>query len=398
MRLTDIAPPRVRSRLMAGAVTAASLLALAAGYNDAMAQSAPPPAEVGIVTLHTAPFSIVTELPGRISAFRSADVRPQVGGVIQKRLFTEGDTVTAGQQLYQIDPAPYEAALASAKATLAHAQASVTSAKLTVDRYKPLVAANAVSHQDYDNAVATLAQNQADVDSAKAAVQTAEINLAYTKVLSPITGRTGRSSVTEGALVTASQTTALVTVVQLDPIYVDVTQPSATMLRLRRELASGQIKSVGSGKAPVKLTLEDGSTYPQPGTLQFSEVSVDQGTGSVVLRALFPNTDGVLLPGMFVTESLEEGVQPKALLVPQQGITHDQTGAAVAMVVGDDGRVATRIVTTDRAVGDKWLVSKGLGDGDKLIVQGLQKIRPGAQVTAKEVNLDAAPGAAPNGG
>lgn len=354
------------------------------------AQSAPPgapPLEVGIVTLHPKPFVVTTDLPGRASAFRTADVRPQVNGIIQKRLFTEGDEVTKGQQLYQIDPEPYLAALASAKATLAHATASATAAQLTADRYKSLVAVNAVSHQDYDNAVATLAQDQADVESATAAVHTAEINVQYTKVLSPLTGRTGRSSVTEGALVTANQAGALVTVIQLDPIYVDVTQPSTTLLRLRRELASGQIKAIGNNQAAVKLTLEDGTAYNHPGTLQFREVMVDQGTDSVVLRSLFPNPEGTLLPGMFVNEALEEGTQSNALLVPQQAVTHDPTGAAVAMVVGSDDKVAVRIITTDRAVGNQWLVTKGLAEGDRVIVEGLQKARPGTPVTTKEVSI-----------
>jgi len=242
-----------------------------------------------------------------------------------------------------------------------------------------------------DNAVGTLEQNEADVASARAAIKTAEINLAYTKVLSPITGRTGRSSVTEGALVTADQTTSLVTITQLDPIYVDVNQPTATMLRLRREVANGQIETAGDNKVPVKLLLEDGSRYDQSGTLQFSEVTVDPGTGAVTMRAVFPNDTGLLLPGMFVREELQEGIRQAGILAPQQGVTHDAKGDATALVVGADGNVQSRILTTDRAIGNDWLVTKGLSPGDRLIVKGVQMVRSGIEVTANEVKLDADP-------
>jgi membrane fusion protein (multidrug efflux system) len=345
----------------------------------------PPPPAVDVVTLHARPVTLTTDLPGRTSAYRIAAVIPQVNGVLQKRLFNEGDMVQAGQQLYQIDPAPYEAALASAQATLAHAHASVRTAQAVVDRYQPLVATHAVSRQDYDNAIGTLEQNKADVASAEAAVKTASINLTYTKVLSPIDGRTGRSSVTEGALVTANQTTSLVTVTQLDPIYVDVTQPTTTMLRLKRELASGQIRSVGEGKIPVKLLLEDGSPYDHDGTLQFSEVTVDQGTGAVTLRAIFPNNDGLLLPGMFVREQLQEGIVQNAILAPQQGVTHNQKGEPTALVVGGEGKVEMRLLKTDRAIGSNWLVTEGLKEGDRLIVSGVQKARPGMPVRVNEI-------------
>jgi membrane fusion protein (multidrug efflux system) len=385
-------PLHPRPRLSSS--TSLLLLALAAGLSacdkpQSQAQQARPPANVEVVVLHPQPVSLTTELPGRLSPFRVAEVRPQVNGVILKRLFIEGDPVKEGQQLYQIDPAPYEASLASAKASLLKAQASTAVAQATVDRYRPLAVANAVSHQDLDNAVATLKQSQADIASAEAAVQTAQINLAYTKVLSPITGRTGRSAVTEGALVTANQTTSLATVTQLDPIYVDVTQPSSAILRFRRELAAGQIKRAGDNQAAVKLTLEDGSTYDQDGKLQFSEVTVDQGTGSVTLRALFPNPQGVLLPGMFVEATLEEGIRQGGILAPQQGVTHDQRGDPTALVVDKDGKAELRNLVTERAVGENWLVTKGLGDGDKLIVKGLQSTRPGAPVNAKEVALAA---------
>ncbi len=366
----------------------ATLASLVAGCKDEKAAAAPaaaPAAQVDTVTLHAAPVTLITELPGRTSAYRVAEVRPQVGGVLLKRLFTEGDEVQEGQQLYQIDPAPYQAALASAEATLARARATVVSAQATVSRYRPLVQANAVSRQDLDNAVAALQQGQADVASGQAAVKTAAINLAYTKVTSPIAGRTGRSSVTEGALLTSNQTNALVTVTQLNPIYVDVTQPSTTILRLKRELASGQIKASGDNQVPVKLLLDDGTTYEQPGRLQFSEVTVDSGTGSVTLRAIFPNDDGLLLPGMFARAQLEEGVRQAGLLVPQQAVTHNQRGEPTALVVGADNKVELRKLVTDRAIGDKWLVTQGLADGDKVIVTGVQKVRPGAQASVTDV-------------
>jgi len=380
-----------RTRLLRIVAASALLSAPLIGCGD---DHAPPPKpgkpQVDVVTLHAKPVTVSTDLPGRISPFRVAEVRPQVSGVILKRLFVEGDAVKAGQLLYQIDPAPYQASLASAEATLAHAQASVVAAQLTVDRYKALAQARAVSGQDLDNAIATLRQDEADVASGKAQVQTASINLAYTKVTAPISGRTGRSSVTEGALVTANQTASLVTVTDLDPVYVDVTQSTATILRLRRELANGQIEGADKNKAPVKLQLEDGTDYDQPGTLQFSEVTVDQNTGSVTLRALFPNPNNLLLPGMFVRASLEEGTKPDAVLAPQQGVTHSPAGAATALVVGADDKIEQRQVVTDRAIGDTWLVSKGLKSGDRLVVSGLQQIHPGSEVTVKDVTQAAA--------
>jgi membrane fusion protein, multidrug efflux system len=347
------------------------------------AEPAPPKPAVTVVDLHARPVSVTTELPGRVSAYRIAEVRPQVNGVVLKRLFKEGDLVAAGQQLYQIDPAPYQAALASARATLTHARASVTAARLIAQRYQALSEAHAVSRQDYDNAVATLEQDEADVASGAAAVSAAEINLAYTRVYSPISGRTGRSSVTEGALVTANQATSLLTVTQLDPVYVDLTQPSTTLVRLKRELAAGQIHRVNGDQAPAKLLLEDGSAYESAGAFQFSEVTVDQGTGSVTLRAIFPNSQGLLLPGMFVRATIEEGVREGAVLAPQQGISHAPDGSATALVVGADGKVEKRSVELDRALGDEWVVTKGLVASDRLIVAGLQKIKPGMEVSAR---------------
>jgi membrane fusion protein (multidrug efflux system) len=355
---------------------------LAAGCARHAAPPPPKPA-VTVVDLRVRPVSLTTELPGRVSAYRIAEVRPQVNGVILKRLFKEGDLVAAGQQLYQIDPAPYQAALASARATLAHARASVTAARLIAERYRTLSEAHAVSRQDYDNAIATLGQDEADVASGEAAVRAAEINLAYTKVYSPISGRTGRSSVTEGALVTANQATSLLTVTQLDPVYVDLTQPSTTLVRLKRELAAGQIRRVDGNQASAKLLLEDGSPYESSGTLQFSEVTVDQGTGSVTLRAIFPNSAGLLLPGMFVRATIEEGVREGAILAPQQGITHAPDGTATALIVGADGKVQRRSVELDRALGDEWVITKGLTAGDRLIVAGLQKVKPGMEVAAR---------------
>jgi membrane fusion protein, multidrug efflux system len=365
---------RILKGLLLGAVGL-----LAAGCARHAAAPPPKPA-VTVVDLHATAVSLTTELPGRVSAFRIAEVRPQVNGVILKRLFKEGDLVATGQQLYQIDPAPYEATLASARASLAHARASVTAAKLTAERYQALSEAHAVSRQDYDNAVATLLQDEADVASGEAAVRAAEINLAYTRVYSPITGRSGRSSVTEGALVSVNQTLSLVTVTQLDPVYVDLTQPSTTIVQLKRELAAGQIRRVDGDQAPTKLLLEDGTAYERAGTLEFSEVTVDQGTGSVTLRAIFPNPQGLLLPGMFVRATIEEGVREGAVLAPQQGISHAPDGSATALVVGANDTVEKRSVELYRAIGDQWVVTKGLAAGDRLIVGGLQRIKPGIQV------------------
>ena len=365
------------------------ILALAACSS---AKPVPPsaPPEVGVVTLHAQPVTITTDLPGRTVAYRIAEVRPQVSGVILKRLFTEGREVKAGQQLYQIDPAPYQAKLESARASLAHAQATLTSAKLLAQRYQPLAEAHAVSQQAYDNAAAAQEQAIADVASAKAAVDTARINLAYTRVLSPISGRTGRSSVTEGALVDASQSSALVVVQQLDPIYVDVTQPSTMLLRLQREFASGQLKAVGDNQAQARLIQEDDTPYEQTGKLQFAEVTVQSGTGSVTLRSVFPNPQHVLLPGMFVHEHLDEGINEQGLLVPQRAVTHNQRGEATTIIVLPDNKVSTRVIKTERAIGNQWLVSEGLAAGDKVIVTGLQRIRPGVdEVKAKEISLGA---------
>lgn len=343
--------------------------------------------EVGIVTLKSAPLQITTELPGRTSAYRVAEVRPQVSGIILKRNFTEGSDIQAGVSLYQIDPATYQATYESAKGDLAKAQAAANMNQLTVKRYQKLLGTKYISQQDYDTAVATAQQSNAAVVAAKAAVETARINLAYTKVTSPISGRIGKSAVTEGALVQNGQTTALATVQQLDPIYVDVTQSSNDFLRLKQELANGKLQQE-NGKAKVELVTNDGLKYPQNGTLEFSDVTVDQTTGSITLRAIFPNPDHTLLPGMFVRARLEEGVNPDALLVPQQGVTRTPRGDASAMVVGEGDKVEVRQITATQAIGDKWLVTEGLKTGDRVIITGLQKVRPGVQVKAQEVVSD----------
>ncbi len=358
------------------------------GCNDKETQqSAPQAPEVGVVTLKSAPLQITTELPGRTSAYRIAEVRPQVSGIILKRNFEEGSEIKAGVSLYQIDPATYQASYDSAKGDLAKAQASASIAQVTLKRYQKLLGTRYISQQDYDTALADSQQANAAVVAAKAAVETARINLAYTKVTSPISGRIGKSSVTEGALVTSGQTNALSTVQQLDPIYVDVTQSSSDFLRLKQELAQGKLKQE-NGKAKVQLVTSDDITYPQEGSLEFSDVTVDQTTGSITLRAIFPNPDKTLLPGMFVRAKLEEGVNPNALLVPQQGVTRTPRGDASAMVVGKDDKVEVRQLKTSQAIGDKWLVTEGLQSGDRVIVTGLQKVKPGVQVKAQEIAAD----------
>ncbi|ELX2476812.1 multidrug efflux RND transporter periplasmic adaptor subunit AcrA [Salmonella enterica] len=343
--------------------------------------------EVGVVTLKTEPLQITTELPGRTVAYRIAEVRPQVSGIILKRNFVEGSDIEAGVSLYQIDPATYQATYDSAKGDLAKAQAAANIAELTVKRYQKLLGTQYISKQEYDQALADAQQANAAVVAAKAAVETARINLAYTKVTSPISGRIGKSSVTEGALVQNGQASALATVQQLDPIYVDVTQSSNDFLRLRQELANGSLKQE-NGKAKVDLVTSDGIKFPQSGTLEFSDVTVDQTTGSITLRAIFPNPDHTLLPGMFVRARLQEGTKPAALLVPQQGVTRTPRGDATVLVVGADNKVEIRQIVASQAIGDKWLVTDGLKAGDRVVVSGLQKVRPGAQVKVQEITAD----------
>lgn len=341
-----------------------------------------PPAvpEVAVVALKTERLALTTELPGRTAAFLVAEIRPQVNGIIQKRLFTEGADVRAGSILYQIDPAPYQAAYEQAKAALAVADSRVPSARSRAERFKDLVAVHAVGQQDYDDAVAALATAEAGAASAKAALETARINLEYTPIKSPISGRIGRSGVTVGALVNAYQGVALATVQQLDPIYVDVIQSSADVLRLRRRMESGQIKQDKEAWSKVRLRLEDGTSYPLEGTLKFRDITVDPSTGSVVLRAVFPNPDKVLLPGMFIRAVVEEGLDEQALLVPQQGVSRDTKGQPYALIVNGEGKVEQRALDLDRAIGDKWLVTKGLAAGDRVVVEGQLRVRPGAAV------------------
>lgn len=360
-------------------------VALAGCDRDKSKSATPAVPEVGIVTLASQRVTISTELPGRTTPYRVAEVRPQVAGVVLKRLFIEGTEVTAGQQLYQIDSATYQTAYDAARAALERAEAAQRTASLLAERYRPLAAADAVSKQDYDNSVASRKQATADVASARAAVEAAHINLVYTKVLSPISGRIGRSAVTEGALVTTAQSSALATVQQLDPIYVDVTQSSLDLLRLQRELASGRLQSNGPDQAVAHLILEDNSEYAETGKLLFSEVTVDSDTGSITLRAVFPNPQHRLLPGMFVHARLEEGANDQALLVPQQGVTRNQRGEPTALIVGSDDKVELRTLQIGPAIDDKWLVVDGLKSGDRVIVEGSQKVRPGVQVRAAAV-------------
>ncbi len=346
----------------------------------AMAPGTPP--EVGVVVIQPQRVALTTELAGRTSAHLIAEVRPQVGGIIQERLFTEGADVKAGEVLYQIDPAIYQAAYNSAQAALARAEANLIPARLKAERYKDLVKIDAVSQQDYDDTSAALKQAEADVEAGKAALETARINLVNTKVTAPISGRIGRSSVTNGALLTASQPAALATIQQLNPMYVDVTQSSAELLRLKQNLASGLLKSNATAQAKVRLLLEDGSAYPLPGSLKFSEVTVDQSTGSITLRAVFPNPKQTLLPGMFVRAVMEEGIIERGILIPQRAVTRNPAGNAMVMVVGGEEKVEPRIIKVVRTVGDNWLVSEGLKAGDRVILEGLQKARPGTPVKA----------------
>jgi membrane fusion protein (multidrug efflux system) len=338
-------------------------------------------AEVGVFVVTPEALRLSTELPGRTAAYQVAEVRPQVGGLIQKRLFVEGADVKAGSALYQIDAASYQAAVNAAKAALAKAKANLLTSGPKVARFKELVAIEGVSRQEYDDAVAADEQAKADVASAAAALESASINLRYTQVSAPIAGRISRSAVTPGALVTAGQAAALTTVQQLDPMYVDVTQSSEDLLRLKRELDNGSLKKEG-GQARVTLLLADGSTYAEAGKLQFSDVSVDPGTGNVTLRALFPNPKHDLLPGMFVRARVETGTDERAIAVPQQGVTRDAKGNAVALVLGKDGKVEQRMLVTGATLGDKWLVKSGLAAGDRLIVEGVQKVKPGAPAVA----------------
>jgi membrane fusion protein (multidrug efflux system) len=339
-----------------------------------------PPPQVGVVTVKAESVAVTTELPGRIAAVRTAEVRARATGILLKRLFTEGADVKADDILFQIDEAPLQASLNSALATLAKAEANQKQAQAKANRYKTLVAINAVSKQDFDEAVATAGQGEADILTGKAAVETAQLNLGYAKVTAPISGRIGKAKVTEGALVTASEATQLATIQQLDPIYFDFTQSSTEMLHLKRELDAGHLKSVAPGQAKVSLLLEDGSPYPLEGKLIFSDITVDPTTGMVTLRAEFPNPDGLLLPGMFARAKLEQAVEKGAITVPQRAVTRNPDGTGSVFLVTPDNKVEPRIVKTTTAIGNKWLVTSGLQTGDVVILEGFQKIRPGGTV------------------
>jgi membrane fusion protein (multidrug efflux system) len=368
-------------------VAAALCLAICACGNKKPVPVAGVPS-VMVYTVVAKPLSLYTELPGRTSPYQTADVRPQVDGIVLRRQFREGSAVRQFAPLYQIDPVAYQALYDSSSASLAKAQANLITANLLVERYRDLVAINAISRQTNDNAIATASQAAADVAAAKAAVRTAGINLQRTLITAPIAGRIGRSAVTVGALVASNQSTALSTIQQLDPMYVDVTETIAQLLQLKREFPQGSLSTGGASPVSVRLLLEDGSTYPIPGRLEFSDVTVDQTTGSVTLRIAFANPDEDLLPGMYVRAIVQEGVRQQAILVPQQGITHDATGDATALLLGADQKVELRKLGLNRAIGNQWLVDSGLKIGERVIVDGLQGVKPGVQAT---VGVPAAP-------
>ena len=369
--------PRALARAVLCMLLSMMLLACEEGGKGAPGASGP--REVVVIKLEPRREVYTTALAGRIASFQVAEVRPQVGGILQQRLFTEGADVKAGQALYQIDPATYEAALDSAQAALMKSEANVTPARLKAERFRELLAIKAVSKQEYDDAQAAFKQAEADVAVNRAAVKTARINLAYTKVRSPISGRIGKSAFTPGALVTANQAQALTSVRQLDPVYVDITQSSQDLLRLRAQFTNGELRSVAE-EAPVRLKLENGAMYPHEGRLQFTDVSVDESTGMVSLRALFPNPEHILLPGMYVRAVIAEGVDENALLVPQRALRRDPKGQASVLLVDGGGKAEVRLVDVGRTVGDSWQVLSGLNPGDLVIVEGGQNVRPGMSV------------------
>ena len=368
------------TRLLRPASLALPLVALFLPGCGQKQEAAAPPPTVGVVTLTAEPVTLERDLPGRVAAVETSEVRPQVSGIVRRRLFEEGSLVQAGQVLYEIDDAPYRAALGTAQGNLARAQANIEATRLQAERYGGLVGINAVSKQEADNAAAAAQQARAEVMAQRAAVQAAEVNLGFTRIRAPISGRIGRSLYTPGALVQAGQAAPLATIQRLDRVYVDVTQSASELLNLRAALQGGDVSRTGSDSARVRLTLPNGASYPIEGRLQFSEVTVDQTTGTVTLRATFPNPGGLLLPGMYVRTSLVEGVRTRAVLAPQQGITHNPRGQAVALVVDGANKVEQRNVTIDRAIGNRWIVTSGLKAGDRLIVEGLLNLQPGATV------------------
>ncbi|MGZ5155526.1 MAG: efflux RND transporter periplasmic adaptor subunit [Caldimonas sp.] len=382
MGARDRAGPAERRALQLSLVVAAATLIAACGQKPDAGKApggGPPPAEVGVVSVAPRPVGLVTELPGRLEASRVAQVRARVAGIVLKRLFTEGSDVKAGQPLFQIDSASYQATVASAQASLARAQANVTQATAQAERYKPLLEANAISKQDYVNAVAAQKQAEADVAAAKAAVQSGQINLGYASVTAPISGRIGRALVTEGALVGQGEATPLALVQQINPMYVNFTQSTTDVLKLRRAIASGKYKRAGGDSASVRIVLEDGSEYPQPGKLLFSDLSVDPTSGQITLRAEVPNPSGVLLPGMYVRVRLEQAETPTGIVVPQQAVTRGSTGDSV-MVVSADGKVTPRPVKVGTALGGDWVILEGLATGEMVMVDGFQKLRGNAPV------------------
>ena len=365
----------------------ASLLMLAGCGHQA--PPPPPPPGVSYVTVSTQSVMLTNQLPGRTSAYETSEVRPQVNGLVQARLFTEGDQVAKGQALYRIDAQPYEAQVANARAALARANAAIASSAALARRYGELVKINAIAKQDFENAQTSAAQARADVAAQQAALRTAQIDLGRTTVRAPIAGRIGRSAFTTGALVTAAQVNPLATIQRIDPMYVDIQQSSADLLKLRQQVLAGQVAR--DANARVTLLLENGTTYAGEGTLRFADVTVDPATGSQVIRALFPNRNGLLLPGMYVRAVLVEGTQAQAMLVPQRAVSRDERGNATVMVVGRDNKVAPRTLQTSRTVGENWLVTGGVKPGDRVIVEGGMNLRPGMAVTPSPWNPNAAP-------
>ena len=370
-----------------GSAAPAAILLISAAVSGCSSQAQPAaveplPPEVGVVTVHRAQVPVTTELPGRTSAFLVAQVRARVDGIVQQREFDEGSDIKANQRLYQIDPAPYQAALQSSQAQLARARAALESTTAQAERDKLLVANNAISKQNYVNDIAARDQADADVQAGLASVRTATINLGYTDIISPITGRVGPSLVTQGAFVQASAATPMATVQQIDPIYVDLNETSVEGLQLRQQVASGRIHLNGPDQTRVRLVLEDGSTYAGEGLLQFTDISVNEGTGSVTVRAIFPNPDHVLLPGMFVRAVIDEGTDDHAMLVPEEGVTHDRNGQATVLIVGKDNKVSQKTVTASRTLGDSWVVEGGLQDDDRVVVSGVQRVKAGMPVRA----------------
>lgn len=370
------------------------LALLASACGSEQQQSAPPPAEVGVLTVREQSVDLQTELPGRTTAYETSEVRPQVSGLILRRLFEEGEHVSKGQALYTIDPSPYQAQVASAQAALAQARSQIAATEAQARRYGELVKINAISKQDAENAAATAAQARASVAAQEAALRSAKIDLARTTIRAPISGTIGRSTYTTGALVSAAQTDPLTTIQHLDPIFVDIQQSSADVLRLRQQVLAGQLAGNGSA-AQVSLKLEDGSTFPARGVLKFTDVSVDPATGSQVVRAVFPNRDGLLLPGMYVRAQFSEGTKGNGMVVPQQAVQRNEKGEPTVLVVDKAGKVAQRVIKTDRTLGTNWLVSEGLKTGEKIVVEGQQNARPGATVKPVEVKSGATPAAAP---